>query len=81
MRVHPSSTCSRCAGLCDPQMPSTASATARPRPLAALAQAAFIAGSVVFVGLEAFDRLLHPQPIANVKIGLAVLGLSVVATS
>ena len=51
------------------------------QPLAALAQAAFIAGSVVFVGLEAFDRLLHPQPIANVKIGLAVLGFSVVATS
>jgi len=51
------------------------------QPLAALAQASFIAGSVVFLGLEAFDRLLHPQPIDNVKIGRAVLGLSVVATS
>jgi ferrous-iron efflux pump FieF len=51
------------------------------QPLAALAQAAFIAGSAVFLGLEAFDRLLHPQPIANVKIGLVVLGGSVVITS
>ena len=51
------------------------------QPLAALGQAAFIAGSAVFLELEAVDRLLHPQPVANVKIGLAVLGGSVVATS
>jgi ferrous-iron efflux pump FieF len=51
------------------------------QPLAALGQAAFIAGSAVFLGLQAVDRLLHPQPITNAKIGLAVLGISVVATS
>lgn len=31
-------------------------------PLAGLAQAAFIAGSAVFLVLHAVDRLLHPQP-------------------
>jgi ferrous-iron efflux pump FieF len=51
------------------------------QPLAALGQAAFIAGSAVFLGLQAVDRLLHPQPITNAKIGLAVLGISVVVTS
>lgn len=51
------------------------------QPLAALGQAAFIAGSAVFLGLQAVDRLLHPQPITNAKFGLAVLGISVVATS
>jgi ferrous-iron efflux pump FieF len=51
------------------------------QPLAALGQAAFIAGSAVFLGLQAVDRLLHPQPITNANIGLAVLGISVVATS
>lgn len=35
----------------------------------------------MFLGLQAVDRLLHPQPITNAKIGLAVLGISVVATS
>jgi ferrous-iron efflux pump FieF len=51
------------------------------QPLAALAQAAFIAGSAVFLGLEAVDRLLHPQPVANLKIGFAILVASLVATS
>lgn len=50
------------------------------QPLAALVQAAFIAASAAFVGLEAFDRIIHPQPVAEVGVGLAVLGFAVVAT-
>ena len=42
-------------------------------PLAALGQSAFIAGSAAFVGLEAIDRLLHPRPVADVGIGVAIL--------
>jgi hypothetical protein len=42
------------------------------QPLAALGQAAFIADSAVFLGLQAVDRLLRPQPITNAKIGLDV---------
>ncbi len=48
--------------------------------LAALVQSAFIAGSALFVGLEAFDRLLHPQPLAQVGVGLAILTFAMVAT-
>lgn len=48
--------------------------------LAALVQSAFIAGSALFVGLEAFDRLLHPRPIAEIGIGLWVLGFAMIAT-
>ncbi|MGB5735599.1 MAG: cation diffusion facilitator family transporter [Thiohalocapsa sp.] len=48
--------------------------------LAALAQSAFIAGSALFVGLEAFDRLLHPQPVAQVGVGLIILTFAIVAT-
>ncbi|MBL8250898.1 MAG: cation diffusion facilitator family transporter, partial [Candidatus Competibacter sp.] len=39
-------------------------------PLAGLAQAAFIAGSAVFLILHAIDRLLHPQPVASAAIGI-----------
>jgi ferrous-iron efflux pump FieF len=48
--------------------------------LAALAQSAFIAGSALFVGLEAFDRLLHPEPLAQVGVGLAILTFAIIAT-
>jgi len=41
--------------------------------LAALGQSAFIAGSAAFVGLQAIDRLMHPRPVAEVGIGLAIL--------
>ncbi len=50
------------------------------QPLAALVQAAFIAGSAVFLGLEAFDRLIHPRPIEQIGVGLAVLGFAILAT-
>ncbi len=48
--------------------------------LAALVQSAFIAGSALFVGLEAFDRLLHPQPLEQVGVGLAILTFAMIAT-
>ncbi|WP_367114636.1 cation diffusion facilitator family transporter [Thiohalocapsa sp.] len=50
------------------------------QPLAALGQAAFIAGSAAFVGLEAIDRLLHPRPVAQPGIGLVILALALVMT-
>ncbi len=49
--------------------------------LAALGQATFIAGSAVFLGLQAVDRLLHPQPLEATGIGLTVMGFSIVATA
>ncbi len=50
------------------------------QPLAALGQSAFIAGSAVFVGLEAIDRLLHPRPVAQPGIGLVILALAMLLT-
>ncbi len=49
-------------------------------PLAGLVQAAFIAGSAVFLILHAVDRLLHPQPINDVLVGVGVLLFAIVAT-
>jgi ferrous-iron efflux pump FieF len=48
--------------------------------LAALGQATFIAGSAVFLGLQAIDRLLHPRPIEATGVGLAVIGFAILAT-
>lgn len=48
--------------------------------LAALAQAAFITGSAAFLVLHAIDRLLHPRPVEDVKIGLIVMSFAVAAT-
>jgi ferrous-iron efflux pump FieF len=50
------------------------------QPLAALGQSAFIAGSAVFLGLQAVDRILHPQPIEEIGVGVAVIGIAIVAT-
>jgi ferrous-iron efflux pump FieF len=49
-------------------------------PLAALAQAAFIAGSAAFLVLNAVDRLLHPRPIEDVLVAYLVMGFAVMAT-
>ncbi len=49
-------------------------------PLAGLVQAAFIAGSAVFLILNAVDRLLHPQPLNDAVIGIGVLLFAIVAT-
>lgn len=48
--------------------------------LAGLAQAAFIAGSAVFLVLHAVDRMLHPHPIAEMQIGMAVMIFAIMAT-
>ena len=48
--------------------------------LAGLGQAAFIAGSAVFLVLESIDRLLHPQPLSALPIGMAVIVFAMVAT-
>lgn len=48
--------------------------------LAGLAQATFIAGSAVFLVLHAVDRLMHPQPLAQIGVGLAVMLLAIAAT-
>ncbi len=48
--------------------------------LAGLAQATFIAGSGLFLILEAIQRLINPQPIEAFDVGLGVMIFSVIAT-
>lgn len=49
-------------------------------PLAAMAQAGFIAGSALLLTVEAVRRLIDPMPIQHTEIGLSVMGASIVAT-
>ncbi len=49
-------------------------------PLAGLAQAAFVSGSVAFLLFQAGERLVRPLPIANSDFGIAVMLLSIVLT-
>lgn len=49
-------------------------------PLAGLAQAAFISGSAVFVLIEAFNRLWHPQPLDYAHVGIGVMILATLVT-
>jgi ferrous-iron efflux pump FieF len=49
-------------------------------PLAAMGQSAFIAGSAVFLLVEAGNRIFNPSPIQNSTIGLAVMAASIAAT-
>lgn len=48
--------------------------------LAGLAQSAFIAGSAVFLLLQAGERLYNPTPIDNTMVGYGVMVFSIVAT-
>ncbi len=48
--------------------------------LAGLGQSTFIAGSAVFLILEAVSRLLHPVAIEALNIGVAVMLFSILAT-
>ena len=48
--------------------------------LAGLVQAAFILGSVIFLSLHAVDRLIHPQPLAQLGVGIAVMVFAIAAT-
>ena len=50
-------------------------------PLGALAQAAFIAGSGLFVVFQAVDRLIDPEPLRSTAIGIAVMVLSIIGTA
>jgi ferrous-iron efflux pump FieF len=49
-------------------------------PMAGLAQAAFIAGSAIFLVFHAIDRLRYPHPLEQVGIGLGVMVLAIVMT-
>lgn len=49
-------------------------------PLAGLAQAAFIAGSALFLVVESGDRLFNPQAIEHGQLGLAVMVFSMILT-
>lgn len=49
-------------------------------PLAGLAQAAFIAGSAIFLILYAIDRLRFSHPLEQVGIGIGVMVLAIVMT-
>lgn len=49
-------------------------------PLAGLGQAAFVAGSAVFLIIEAIDRLITPKPVANEVVGIGVMLFSLVVT-
>jgi ferrous-iron efflux pump FieF len=49
-------------------------------PLAALAQAAFIAGSSVLLGYEALSRFYHPHTIQSENLGYGVMVLAIALT-
>ncbi len=47
-------------------------------PLAGLGQSAFIAGSALFIVIEAAKRLSSPEPVSNQTVGIAVMLASIV---
>jgi ferrous-iron efflux pump FieF len=49
-------------------------------PIAALGQAAFIAGSAAFLTIEAIDHVAHGRRIIDSTTGIAVMGISIFAT-
>ncbi len=49
-------------------------------PLAALGQSTFIAGSAVFLIVQAGSRLVSPPVVTNTAVGLAVMAISIAAT-
>lgn len=49
-------------------------------PLAALGQSTFIAGSAIFLVIEAGHRLYHPKAIEHGDVGIAVMIFAIVAT-
>lgn len=48
--------------------------------LAGLGQATFIAGTAVFLVLQAIDRIIHPQPLTTPTVGIAVMAVATLAT-
>jgi ferrous-iron efflux pump FieF len=49
-------------------------------PLAALGQSAFIAGSAIFLTIEAIHRLYDPRPVLHGDIGIGVMVFAIVVT-
>jgi ferrous-iron efflux pump FieF len=49
-------------------------------PLAALGQAAFITGSGLFIMIEAVQRLIRPEPVAQGAVGIGVMVASMLLT-
>lgn len=49
-------------------------------PLAALGQSAFIAGSAIFLVIEAGHRLYHPRPVLHGDVGIAVMVFAIIVT-
>ncbi|KAF0139167.1 MAG: cation efflux protein [Rhodospirillaceae bacterium] len=49
-------------------------------PLAGLGQSAFIAGSALFLSIQAVNRLFKPVPVDNILIGVGVMALSLILT-
>jgi len=49
--------------------------------IAGLGQAAFIAGSGLFVLFEVADRLIHPEPVTHGTIGVGVMIFTILATA
>lgn len=49
-------------------------------PLAAMAQAAFVAGSGVFLGYEAVGRLVEPRPVVEAELGIAAMLFAIFMT-
>ena len=49
-------------------------------PLAALGQTAFIAGSAIFLVIEAGRRLFAPRPVLYVEVGIGVMILAIAVT-
>ncbi len=49
-------------------------------PLAGLGQATFIAGSSIFLLIEAVDRMVTPQEVTRGWVGIAVMAFAIVAT-
>ncbi len=49
--------------------------------LAALVQAFIIGGSAIYLLINAVDRLLHPQPLTELTVGLVVMLISIAATA
>lgn len=49
--------------------------------MAGMAQATFIAGSAVFLLLQAIDRLIHPVPLNDIGSGIGVMAFAMVCTA
>ena len=48
--------------------------------LAGLGQSTFIAGSAVFLVLQSIDRLIHPKPLTELAVGMAVMLFAIFLT-